>query len=174
MMRLAVKMGCISIILHLALFYYRMNNYERSLRCLQKAENKMSTPDGLYMNKRYLLKKIHSHTMEDVSMTDRMRKCLICDIGIYSECAYIDELVQEQQDSKSNGTGVLPIPPFVILHMLFVLNHQRLGDTVKSKQSVQDLHTLLLYDDGTNVPEHLRDISWHGICQQICGEYVGL
>lgn len=83
MMRLAVKIGCISEIVHLALFYYRMNNYERSLRCLQKAQNKMSTPDGLYMNKRYLLKKIHSHTMEDVSMTDRMRKCLICDIGIY-------------------------------------------------------------------------------------------
>lgn len=136
----------------------------------------MSSPDGLYMKKRYLLKKIHSHTMEEVSMTDRMRKCLICDTGIYSECAYIDELVQEQQDSTSNGTGVLPIPPFVMLHMLFVLNYQRLRETVKSKQSLQDLHTLLLYDDGAYVPKHLRDISWHvlGICQQTCGEYVGV
>ena len=34
-----------------------------------------------------------------------------------------------------------------MLHMLFVLNHHRLGDTVRSQQSLQDLHTLLLYDD---------------------------
>ena len=63
----------------------------------------------------------------------------------------------------------------VMLHMLFVLNHHRLGDTVMSQQSVQNFYTLMLYDDETHVPEHLRDISWQilGICQQICGDYVG-
>ena len=35
--------------------------------------------------------------------------------------------------------------------MLFVLNHQILGDIFRSQQSLQDLHTLMLYDDGTRV-----------------------
>ena len=77
--------------------------------------------------------------------------------------------------NKADSAGVLVIPPFVMLHMLFVLTHHRLGDTVRSQRSLQDLHTLLLYDDGTDVPAEYRDISWQilGICQQTCGYYVG-
>ncbi|XP_078337019.1 uncharacterized protein LOC144626591 [Crassostrea virginica] len=86
-----------------------------------------------------------------------------------------DELVPEQEANKADGVGLLIIPPFVMLHMLFVLTHHRLGDTVRSQQSLQDLYTLMLYDDGTHVPEDVRDISWQilGICQQTCGDYVG-
>ena len=105
--------------------------------------------------------------------SDRMRKCLIYDIELYDKYVYIDELVPEQEANKADNGVILRIPPFVMLHMLFVLNHHRLEDTVRSQQSLQDLHTLLLYDDGTRVP--FRDISWQilGICQQTCGDYVG-
>ena len=113
--------------------------------------------------------------MAGVSLSDRMRKCLICDISLYKENLYIDELVPEKQANKADGSGFLYIPPLVLLHMLFVLNHNRLGDIVRSKHSLQHLHTLLLYDDGTRVPTILRSISWQilGICQQTCGDYVG-
>ena len=113
--------------------------------------------------------------MAGVSLSDRMRKCLIYDIRFCDEYVYIDELVPEHEANKADGIGLLRIPPLVMLHMLFVLNHHRLGDTVRSQQSLQDLHTLMLYDDGTHVPTFLRDISWQilGICQQTCGDYIG-
>ena len=113
--------------------------------------------------------------MAGVSLSDRLRKCLISYITFYNKYVYIDELVPEQEANKADGIAILTIPPFVMLHMLFILTHHRLGDTVRSQQYLKDLHTLLLYDNGTHVPKDLRDISWQvlGICQQTCGDYVG-
>ena len=173
MMKLAVKIGCVSQIVYLVIHYYRNCNYEMSLQCLQRAQEKMSKPYVIYGNN--VNEEMYRRAMAGVSLSDRMRKCLICDICIDEEYVYIDELVPEQQANKADGYGILYIPPLVMLHMLFVLNHHRLGDTVRSQQSLQDLHTLLLYDDGTRVPRSLRDISWQilGICQQNCGDYAG-
>nr|XP_022287139.1 uncharacterized protein LOC111099920 [Crassostrea virginica]XP_022287140.1 uncharacterized protein LOC111099920 [Crassostrea virginica]XP_022287141.1 uncharacterized protein LOC111099920 [Crassostrea virginica]XP_022287142.1 uncharacterized protein LOC111099920 [Crassostrea virginica]XP_022287143.1 uncharacterized protein LOC111099920 [Crassostrea virginica] len=173
MMKLAVKMGCVSQIMYLTIHYYRKCQYKESLRCLQRVQDRMSKPYVIYRN--YVNEDMYQRAMAGVSLSDRMRKCFICDILFNNEYVYIDELVPEQEANKADGIGILFIPTLVMLHMLFVLNHHRLGDTVRSQQSLQDLHTLLLYDDGTNVPEHLRDISWQilGICQQTCGDYMG-
>nr|XP_022288206.1 uncharacterized protein LOC111100526 [Crassostrea virginica] len=173
MMKLAVKIGCLSEILYLAIRYYRNCQYEESLRCLQRAGGRMSKPYVIY--KDYVNEEMYRRAMAGVSLSDRIRKCFIFDIVFYHRYVYIDELVPEQEANKADSSGFLRIPPLVMLHMLFVLNYHRLGDTVRSQQSLQDLHTLLLYDDGTRVPELLRDISWQilGICQQTCGDYVG-
>ena len=173
MMKLAVRIGCVSQMVYLAIHYYRKCQYEESLRCLQRAQDKMSKPFVVYYGQVNV--EMYKRAMAEVSLSDRMRKCFICDIRFYNEYVYIDELVPEQQANKADGSGYLYIPPLVMLHMLFVLNHHRLGDTVRSQQSLQDLHTLLLYDDGTHVPRSLRDISWQilGICQQTCGDYMG-
>ncbi|XP_078337031.1 uncharacterized protein LOC111099656 isoform X1 [Crassostrea virginica] len=170
MMKLATKIGCASDVLDLAMLYFKNCQYELSLRCLQRAQDKMSKPFVVYYGQ--VNEEMYRRAMAGVSLSDRMRKCLIYDIKLYDKYVYIDELVPEQEAKKADG-GILRIPPFVMLHMLFVLNHRRLGDTVRSQQSLQDLHTLLLYDDGTRVP--FRDISWQilGICQQTCGDYQG-
>ena len=173
MMKLAVKIGCVSQILYLAIHYYRNCQYEMSLQCLQRAQDRISKPYVIYRNNAN--EEVYRRAMAGVSLSDRMRKCFISDIRFYSEYVYINELVPEQQVNKADSYGMLTISPLVMLHMLFVLNHHRLGDTVRSQQSLQDLHTLLLYDDGTHVPEDCIDISWQilGICQQTCGDYVG-
>nr|XP_022288640.1 uncharacterized protein LOC111100815 isoform X2 [Crassostrea virginica] len=173
MMKIAMKIGCASQIMYLAIHYYRNCQYELSLRCLQRAQDRMSKPYVIYYGQ--ASEEMYRRAMAGVSLSDRMRKCLICDIRLYEKYVYIDDLVPEQEANKADGTGILFIPPSVMLHMLFVLNHHRLGDTVRSQQSIQDLHTLLLYDDRTRVPRALRDISWQilGICQQTCGDYVG-
>ncbi|XP_078316744.1 uncharacterized protein LOC111101641 [Crassostrea virginica] len=173
MMKLAVKIGCVSHILYLAIHYYRNCQYEMSLHCVKRAQDKMSKPYVIYRNS--FNEELYRRAMAGVSLSDRMRKCLICTIRFYCKYVYIDELVPEQEADKADGFGFLFIPPFVLLHMLFVLNHHRLGDTVRSQQSLQDLHTLLLYDDGTHVPAGQGDISWQilGICQQTCGDHVG-
>ncbi|XP_078337562.1 uncharacterized protein LOC144626698 [Crassostrea virginica] len=172
-MKLAVKIGCVSQILYLAIHYYRNCQYEMSLQCLQRAQDKISKPYVIYGKN--VNEEMYRRAMAGVSLSDRMRKCLICDIKLHNEYAYIDELVPEQEANKADGAGSLFIPPLVMLHMLFVLTHHGLGDTVRSQQSLQDLHALLLYDDGTHVPEDLRDISWQilGICQHTCGDNVG-
>ena len=113
--------------------------------------------------------------MAGVSLSDRMRKYIIFDMNLDGQDVYIDEIVPEQEANTADGAGFLFISPFVMLHMLFVLTHHRLRDTVRSQQYLQDLHTLMLYDDGTHVIAEHRDISWQilGICQQTCGDYVG-
>ena len=170
MMKLATMIGCASDILDLAMLCFKNCQYELSLRCLKKAQDKMSKPFVVYCGQ--VNEEMYRRAMAGVSLSDRMRKCLIYDIKLYDKYVYIDELVPEQEAKKADG-GILYIPPFVMLHMLFILNHHMLEDTVRSHQSLQDLHTLLLYDDGTRVP--FRDISWQilGICQQTCGDYQG-
>ena len=172
-MKLAVKIGCVSQILYLAIHYYRNCQYEESLQCLRKAQDNMSKPYVIYGE--IVNEEVYRRAMAGMSLSDRMRKCFICDIVLHNRYVYIDELVPEQETNKADSEGALLIPHLVMLHMLFVLNHHRLGDTVRSQQSIQDLHSLLLYDDGTRAPKHLRDISWQilGICQQTCGDYVG-
>ena len=173
MVKLAVKIGCVSQIMHLAVHYYRNCQYEMSLRCLQRAQDIMFKP--YVVCKSQTNEEIYRRAMAGVSISDRMRKCFIWDIRFYNKYVYIPELVPEQEANKADGTCLLLIPPLVMLHMLFVLNHPRLGDTVRSQQSLHDLHTLMLYDNEINVPIHLRDISWQvlGICKQTCGDYVG-
>ena len=173
MMNLASKIGCASEILYLAMLYYKTCQYEQSLRCLQRAQDKMSKPYVTYYGQ--VNKEMYRRAMAGVSLSDRMRKCLICDILFDYQYINIDELVPEQEANKADRFGTLRIPPLVMLNMLFVLTHHRLGDTVRSQQFLQDFHTLMLYDDGKHVPMFKRDVSWQilGICQQTCGDYLG-
>ncbi|XP_061188076.1 uncharacterized protein LOC133196159 [Saccostrea echinata] len=61
------------------------------------------------------------------------------------------------------------------VEMLSVLPHYRLGNRSQCLQSVTDLQTLLLYDDGRCIPLETRDISWQilGICQHLVGDLHG-
>jgi hypothetical protein len=56
-----------------------------------------------------------------------------------------------------------------------VLSHYRLGNRSQYLQSLTDLQTLLLYDDGRYVALKLRDLSWQilGICQHVVGDLHG-
>ena len=142
MMRLSVKIGCGSQIIYLGIHYYRNCQYEMALPYLQIAQDRMSKPYVIYRDS--VSEEMYRCAMTGVSLNDRMRKCFIGDIRFYEKYVYINELVPEQKANKADSAGLLIIPPFVMLHMLFVLTHHRLGDTVRSQRSSQDLHTLLL------------------------------
>jgi hypothetical protein len=88
---------------------------------------------------------------------------------------YIDELLLEKEVSEQNGQPSLYISPFVLTEMLFVLSHYRLGNRSQYVQSLTDLQTLLLYDDGRYVALNERDLSWQilGICQHVVGDLHG-
>jgi hypothetical protein len=173
MLQIASQIGCVSDILYLAMHYYKMCRFERSLRCLQKAQERMSVPYDMYWDKVNV--DMYRRAMTGVSLGDKMRKAVVSDIKLLSDYTYIDELLLEQRVNYMNGWPALIIPPLVMLHMLSVLNHHRLHHTLESHQALQNLQTLLLYDAGIHVPVHLRDISYQilGICQHVCGDYVG-
>ncbi|XP_048751605.2 uncharacterized protein LOC125663360 [Ostrea edulis] len=172
MLKIASQIGYVSDILYLAMYYYRTFRYEQSLRCLQRTQERMSVPYVMYNNVNV---EMYRRAMTGVSLSDKMRKAVVRNIKLFSEYIYIDELLLEQTVSYRNGWPALIIPPLVMLHMLSVLNHHRLRHTLESHQALQNLQTLLLYDVGVHVPVPLRDISYQilGICQHVCGDYVG-
>ncbi|XP_061190785.1 uncharacterized protein LOC133198836 [Saccostrea echinata] len=172
LLKVSCTFGCVSDILYLAMYLYRDCRYEHSLNCLQKAQERMSQPYimyGLNVNVN-----VYRQCMAGIPLGKKIRIAVVKDIVFNNEYTCINELAMEQIINKY-GTPVLLIPPLVLLHMLLILNHHRQDDTVRSQEYLQDLHTLLLHDDGNNVPTDLRDISWQilGICQQICGDYIG-
>lgn len=171
MLKLASKIGCASEILHLALYYYRNCQYLQSIKCLQKAQEKMLKPYVIY--RQHVDKKIYRGSMEGVSLSNKMRKCLMSDIEICAYYFYIDELVPEQAASMSDGNALLQIHHLVMLLMLNVLNHRRLGNKDRSDESLMHLYLLVLNDSGTYIPSDSRDTSWQmlGICLQTCGYY---
>nr|XP_034327850.1 uncharacterized protein LOC117689818 [Crassostrea gigas] len=61
------------------------------------------------------------------------------------------------------------------IDMLSVLCNYRLGNRSQCLQSLTDLQTLLLSDDGRYVPLPYRDLSWQilGICQHVVGDLHG-
>lgn len=173
--KLSSNIGCVSEILYLAMYYYKYYEYEKSLRILNKAQEKMC--------RRYVIYKgdcnveMFRYALLGESLNGKMRKAFVDDVILLDIYTYISELVPEQKTNQKNY-GVdsgLCCPPLVMLHLLLVLNHHKLGDTARSQQSLQDLHTLMLCDEGLHVPVPLRDISWHilGICQQVCEDHRG-
>lgn len=92
----------------------------------------------------------------------------------YFNCiSYISELDLKQLFLEKGF--YLRVPLSVSFHMLSILSDHRLGNRSKCLQTLTDLQTLLLYDDGTYVPLEVRDISWQilGICQQVVGDLHG-
>lgn len=158
---------------------YTNGQYEQSLKCTQRAR-----PCSVKVK----------------SINAMMRKCLIEDIYLYNAFAIFSKLVIEQTANKEiyGESSRLHIPNDVMFHMLLILNYHKLGDTVKSQQSLQDLHTPLPSGKRLDVPtvyrdiypnfslrlnsyncpltnEMYADIPWNilGICQHICGDYLG-
>ena len=77
-MKLASRMSASSEIL--ALFYYRVNAYEKSLRCLQ---NYCSVQYFVY-NDRHTNGEMYRHRMAGLSLIDKMRKARVENITLYS------------------------------------------------------------------------------------------
>ncbi|XP_061190188.1 uncharacterized protein LOC133198050 [Saccostrea echinata] len=173
LLKLSCSFGCVSDSLYLAMYFYRTYRYEHSLNCLQRAQDRISLPYIVY--NQHVNVDMYRFYVQGACLSRKFRRAKVDTITLEGKYTFIDELVLEQKVSNKNRFGVLFIPPLVMLHMLFILNHHRLRDTVRSQQSLQILQTLLLQDNNVYVPNFLRDISWQilGICQQICGDYVG-
>ncbi|XP_062614598.1 uncharacterized protein LOC134276354 [Saccostrea cucullata] len=174
MLKLVAKLGPMSYLLYLALYYYRTGRYDKTLPITYLARQRLSQDfimRGFFIFERQRYKE----DVGNLSMSKRMKIAWVDNVSVLNNILYIEELYLEQFVSQHNGGALLMIPPFVMVGMLSVLSHYRLGNRSQCLQSLTDLQTLLLYDDGTYVPLELRDLSWQilGICQHVVGDLSG-
>ncbi|XP_052686859.1 uncharacterized protein LOC128165971 [Crassostrea angulata] len=168
-LRLSSRFGPVSQLLYLGVYYYRTGRYNKVLSIAGICQKRFSQPFVLHFDN--LMRQRYFESVGMHSLGQRMREGWMSYINFCNSITFLAELYFEQQE----GTATVPIPPFVLIHMLCVLCHFRLGDMSNCLQSLTDLQTLLLYDDGMYVPFDIRDISWQilGICQHVAGDLQG-
>jgi hypothetical protein len=172
MLDLVFKLGCVSDGLYLALYLYDTGRYQTALDITDRVKQRLSQPHIMC----YVVNVLrYNESVGGQSMLTKFRKAWARGIDLFEAFTYIKELKLEQEVSKTNGMPVIYLSPFVTVHMLSVLCHYRLGNRSQYLQSLTDLQTLLLYDDGRCVPIRDRELSWQvlGICQHVVGDLHG-
>lgn len=120
MFKFSSAIGGVAEHLYLAMYYYGNGQYEKSLRCTQRAR---------------------PYSVEVKSFNAMMKKCII-NINLGNADTFFRELVLEQK-ANDEISDELFIPFDVMLHMMLILNYHKLGARVMAQQSLQDLRTLL-------------------------------
>ncbi|XP_062592778.1 uncharacterized protein LOC134254251 [Saccostrea cucullata] len=174
MLKLAVKFGCISDMLYIAMFYYKTLRYKEALSVLEMTKVKLAQPYVMYVHDlsenavRYML----HQSLGGQSWSTNMRHAVAWDIGLDNHVCYINELVLEQQSGLQCGSPGLKIPSYVFIHMLEILCYRHI-DPVRAQSSLNDLQDLVHQDQGRYIHVNLKDISWQilGICQQMTGNH---
>ncbi|XP_062612492.1 uncharacterized protein LOC134274251 [Saccostrea cucullata] len=173
MLKMAARIGYMSDVLYFALYYYRTGRYDKTLHITYITKQRLS--QSFIMYKRNVDRQRYNEAVGNLPLSRRMRIAGVKDVRLFENTPYIEELYVEQCVSQNNGQSFLSVSPFVIVEMLSVLSQYRLDNRSQCLQSLTDLQTLLLSDDGTFVPLHIRDLSWQilGICQHVVGDLHG-
>ncbi|XP_062608993.1 uncharacterized protein LOC134270768 [Saccostrea cucullata] len=172
MLKLSLQVGTIPHSLYLALYYHRTGRYNEALYITNQTKRRLSEPHVMHngMGDSYRYREYVS----GLSLSKRIKNAWVLPIIFHPKICYIEELTLEQLAAFQHSR-YLQIPPCVIVEMLSVLSHNRLGNRSQCLQSLTDLQTLMLYDDERYVPLERRSISWQilGICQQVVGDLHG-
>ncbi|XP_062613010.1 uncharacterized protein LOC134274796 [Saccostrea cucullata] len=173
MLKMAARLGSVPYLLYLALYYYRTRRYDKAVRFSNLTKRKLLDDFIIYQ---YIFdKQRYNETVGNLSLSKRMGLAWVDDVYLFHNIPCIEELFLEQNVSQQRRRQDQHLPPFVMVEMLSVLSHYRLGNRSQCLQSLTDLQTLLLYDDGRYVPFYTRDLSWQilGICQHVVGDLHG-
>jgi hypothetical protein len=174
MLKLASRVGCVSHSLYLALYYYRTGKYNEALRVTYLIKQRLSQHYIMYCA-HILDRQRYIEAVGSLSLSRRMKRAWVNAITLDCKVHYIEECILEQYVILQNCERFLYISPFVLTDMLLVLSHYRLGDRSQALQSLTDLQTLLVYDEGRYVLFRDRNMSWQilGICQNVVGDVNG-
>lgn len=166
MLKLASRIGPVSQLLYLGIYYYSTGRYRKALTITKLCHQRLSKP---YVTFNVIDKSGHFESVSLLSWSDKMNKSWMDCILFLGTMAFLKEMLLESRICKQTS---LFIPPIVMLHMLFVLSNHKLRKRSKCQLSLTNLQRLLLQDDGRNVPLEYRDISWQilGICQYVVGD----
>ncbi|XP_062588849.1 uncharacterized protein LOC134250500 [Saccostrea cucullata] len=172
-LRMAARLGPVSVLLYLSLYYYRTGRFDKTLHTTYITKERLSKTFILYNEN--VDRQLYNEAVGNRSLSRRMKIAWVHHVLSFTNTPCIEELCLEQCVSQHDGVPFFSVSPFVIVEMLSVLSHYRLGNRSQCLQSLTDLQTLLIYDDGTYVPLQERDLSWQilGICQQVVGDLHG-
>ncbi|XP_062583312.1 uncharacterized protein LOC134245065 [Saccostrea cucullata] len=170
MLTLTAKFGCIIDMMYIAMYYYKTLRYSEALSIIEMIKNKLAQPYVMYMFN--VEAELYTEAVGGQSWSTKMRQAVAWIILLYNKTHYINELLPEQHSAlqKIKGYTSLHVPPLVLLHMLEILCYRHV-DTMRAQTALNDLQTLVHYDQGQFIPLLSRDISWQilGICQQVTG-----
>ncbi|XP_062582345.1 uncharacterized protein LOC134244088 isoform X1 [Saccostrea cucullata] len=172
-LKMAARLGPVSHLLYLALYYYRSGRYDKTVHIIFLTKRRLS--QDFIMYNETVERQRYNEAVSILSLSRRMKIAWVHAVCSFESFPLIEELCLEQNVSKEHGMPNLTLSPFVMVEMLSVLSHYRMGNRSQCLQSLTDLQTLLLYDDGTYAPLHLRDICWQilGNCQHVVGDLHG-
>ncbi|XP_062607495.1 uncharacterized protein LOC134269315 [Saccostrea cucullata] len=165
-LKLAAKFGCITDMLYIAMYYYKTFRFQKALSIIDVLKFKLSHPYVIYNSN--VNARIYTETVGGQSLFSKMRHAVAEDITLENVICYVYELMPEQQSGLQNMTFFLTVRFFVLLHMIEILCCRHV-DTMRAQIALNDLQTLVHYDQGQLLD--CRDISWQilGICQQVTG-----
>ncbi|XP_062582592.1 uncharacterized protein LOC134244335 [Saccostrea cucullata] len=181
MLKLTAQFGFITDMMFLAMYYYKTLRYTEALSIIQMIKVKLLQPYVMYTGS--VDREMYTEAVGGQSWSTKMRQAVAWDITLDSRFHYISELIPEQQSALQNHWSLLFVPPFILLYMLEILCYRHV-DTMRAQTALDDLQTLVHYDQGQYIPlrhRHssyvrlielkYRDISWQilGICQQVTG-----
>ncbi|XP_062579121.1 uncharacterized protein LOC134241041 [Saccostrea cucullata] len=166
MLNLAARFGCITDLMYIAMYYYKTHRYMEALSIIEMTKVKLSQP--CLMNRPNVDAEKYIEAVGGQTWSTKMRQALACYIKLENRINYISELVPEQQSSLHNNGTSLYVPPFIMMNMLEVLCYTYV-DTDKAQRALDDLQTLVHYDEGQLIPLDYMDITWTilEICQQV-------
>ncbi|XP_022321517.2 uncharacterized protein LOC111123482 [Crassostrea virginica] len=170
MLKLAVKFGCVSDLLYIAMYFYKTLRYREALSVIEMTKVKLAQPGLMYML--HVDPERYTDAVGGRSWSTKMRNTVALNITLKNNICYINELTLEQQSSSLNGDPYLHIPPLILFHMLEFLCCRHV-DPRRAQAALDDLQVLVHHDQGVLVPVVFRDISWEilGICQQMTGNH---
>ncbi|XP_062570822.1 uncharacterized protein LOC134232863 [Saccostrea cucullata] len=176
MLKVSARIGTISHSLYLALYYFRTGRYNKALNVSNLVKQRLSEHFILYYTTP-VDRHRYSEEISHLSLSRKMKATWVVNLKFYYGIYFIEELILEQvEDKLKTPHGQFrTYPIFILVEMLSALSNYRLGNRAQYLQSLTDLHTLLLYDDGRYILPFHRDISWQilGICQQVVGDLHG-
>ncbi|XP_061190083.1 uncharacterized protein LOC133197922 [Saccostrea echinata] len=165
-LKLAAKFGCISDMLYIAMYYYTTLRYKEALYIIEVTKIKLAKS---YVMHNYSVDgERYTEAVGGQSWSTKMRHAVAWDLKLNNKIIYISELIPEQHSSQQNNVPFLYVPPFVMLYMLEVFCYQHI-DTIKAQEALDDLRTLIHYDQGQFITVLAKNTAWQilGICQQM-------
>ncbi|KAK3086394.1 hypothetical protein FSP39_017827 [Pinctada imbricata] len=153
---------------------YMAGNYQRTIEMIHYVKHKLQSQPYMYW--RNLDPDIIMTLLQQGMPHDTLIKLYVVTNVKITDLNIIEEMRLECWAVRETiGAGLLVIPPLVFFNFLLVLSYTRLGENHRRIDVLDELQTLVYYDDGNHIDKLFKAISWEilGICQQICGDRHG-
>ncbi|KAK3085797.1 hypothetical protein FSP39_008777 [Pinctada imbricata] len=153
---------------------YMAGNYKRTIEMIHYVKHKLQSQP--YMYRWNLDTDIIMTLLQQGMPHDTVIKSYIVTYVKITDLNIIEELRLEcWARSDTTGSSLLITPSLVFLNFLLILSYTRLGEKHRRIDVLDELQTLVYYDDGYHISTVCKAVSWEilGICQQICGDRHG-